>query len=155
MNVKPTEHQRTVLLSLQFADDRTAQPGSRPTETPRINCISALYACHDDISVDIYDDVDEGALLRRFWLSLRAGDQVFAADAEEALSLLRHRSWLLDVIPGRGIDLRDVYGIQAWDTKQMWKHGYTPRHLYIATPDSPSEFRALVDEESEFIHSRD
>src|SRR5664279_5042150 len=131
MNLKPTDHQRSVLLSLQFANWGTAQPGSRPTETPRITCISALFTDRDSIDVEIFDDQDEAALLTRFWRSLRAGDQVYAANVEEGLSLVRHRSWLLDVFPAPGIDLGSVYGIQLWDTARMWTTGYRPRHLYI------------------------
>jgi hypothetical protein len=156
MTFKPTEPQRTVLLSLQFT---YPEPGSRSTETPRVTCISALYADHDDIAVEILDDRDEAALLRRFWLSLRPGDQIFAANAAEALSLLRHRSWLLDVIPAPQIDLRCVYGVELWDIGRMWNSGYRPRHLYIdGHPDSPLELEKPGDEVTDFeavVHSRD
>jgi hypothetical protein len=156
MNFKPTEHQRSVLLSLQFVNYGAAQSGSRPSETPRIASISALFADHDDITVELFDDRDEAALLHRFWRSLRANDQVYAADVAEGLSLLRHRSWLLDVIPAPEIDLRCVYAIQLWDTARMWKKGYSPRPLYIeGRSASPIEVEASIYEESEFVHSRD
>ena len=156
MNFKPNERQRSVLLSLQFANHGTAQPGSRPTETPRIACISALFTDRDSIDVEVFDDQNEAALLTRFWRSLRAGDQVYAANVEEGLSLARHRSWLLDVFPAPGIHLGSIYGIKLWDTARMWKEVYSPRTLYIeGLPDSPVEDGAQIDEESEFVHSRD
>ncbi len=156
MNFKPTEHHRSVLLSLQFASNATVRPGSRSTETPRITCISALFTDQDSIDVEIFDDQDEAALLTRFWRSLRAGDQVYAANVEEGLSLARHRSWLLDVFPASGIRLGSIYGIQLWDTARMWKKGYSPRPLYIeGRPDSPVEVEIQIYDESEFVHSRD
>jgi hypothetical protein len=158
MNFKPTEHQRSVLLSLQFVKSEAAQPGSRPRETPRIASISALFADHKDINVEIFEDCDEASLLRQFWLSLRANDHIFAADVAEGFSLLRQRSWLLDVIPAPQIDLRCVYGVQLWDTCRMWTAGYAPRPLSIDQPDSPIEIETSIDEELDFeiaVHSRD
>lgn len=82
----------------------------------------------------------------------------FAADVTEGFSLLRQRSWLLDVIPAPQIDLRCVYGVQLWDTGRMWTTGYAPRPLYIDQPDSPIEVEAPIYEELDFeivVHSRD
>jgi len=80
-------------------------------------------------------------LLHRFWRSLRPNDQVFAADASEALSLLRHRSWLQGVPPASQIDRQ--FAVELWDTRRMWKKDYSPRPLYIESlPDSPIEVEA-------------
>lgn len=128
MNFRPIEHQRSVLLALHFARP-AAQSKSRPSETLRISSISALFGASDDISVAIFNGDDESALLHRFWLSLRPNDRILAADVAQKLSLLRQRSWLLDVIPAAKIDLRCVYGVQLWDTGRMWTTGYAPECL--------------------------
>jgi transposase InsO family protein len=160
MNFKPTEDQRSVLLALQFVKCGATQPASRSSETPRIASISALFADHEGTTLDIYEHRDEATLLRRFWLSLRANDRIFSADVTEGLSLLRQRSWLLNVIPAPQIDLCCVYGVELWDTRLMWTDGYTPRPLYIdmAQPDSPDDFETSINEASDFeivVHSRD
>jgi hypothetical protein len=158
MNFKPTKHQRSVLLSLQFVNYGAARPGSRPSETPRIASISALFADHKDINVKIFEDCDEASLLRQFWLSLRANDRIFAANVAEGFSLLRQRSWLLDVIPAPQIDLRCVYGVQLCDTCRMWTTGYAPRPLHIDQPDSSIQVGAPINGEIDFeivVHSRD
>src|SRR5882762_8247398 len=105
----PTESKRNVVLALQFVRTKATQPKFRSTEAPRIARIRAFFADHECITEGLYNDNDEATLLRRFWQAIHASDRIFAADVERCLSLIRQRSWELDVIPSPEIDLRRVY----------------------------------------------
>jgi hypothetical protein len=119
MNFKPTQTQRSVLLEIRFTSHCNVQSGLQSIDTIRISAISALFADCENTTVETFSDQDEAVLLHRFWLSMRAGDRVFAADVEEGLTVLRLRSWMLHVLPSREINLRCVYGIEQIDTGKM------------------------------------
>jgi hypothetical protein len=119
----PTKSKRNVVLAVQFARTVATQPQFQSSQGPRIVRIYALFADHESITEGLFNDKDEATLLRRFWQAIRAGDRIFAADVGKALSLIRQRSWDLDLIPSPEIDLRQVYGPELWDTQKMWTRG--------------------------------
>jgi hypothetical protein len=119
----PTESKRNVVLALQVVRTKATRSKFQSTETPRIARIRAFFADHECITEDFYNDNDEATLLRRFWKAIHASDRIFAADVQRCLSLIRRRSWDLDVIPSPEIDLRRVYCPELWDTQRMWRRG--------------------------------
>jgi hypothetical protein len=121
----------------------------------RVISISALFASIDDITVEIFTGGDEADLLRRFWQSIRPNDRIYAANVATGLSMLRRRSWALHVLPASDLDLRCIYGVEMWDTGRMWAAGYVPYPLHVDEPVAPIRVEAAIDEESEFVHSRD
>lgn len=155
MTFKPTQSQRSVLLALKFMPISSIPAESQPAETMRVSSISALFAGVDDITVEIFTDRCEATLLRRFWQSIRADDRIFAANVAAGISMLRRRAWTLDVLPSPEIDLRCVYCVELNDTGRMWTSGFVPYPLHVDDPGSPLQVEAPIDEESEFVHSRD
>jgi len=165
MTFKPTETQRSVLLAIKFTNCGDAQENSHSIETMRVTAISTLFADCDTTTVEIFSDQNEAALLRRFWLSLRTGDRVFAADIEVGLTIIRLRSWALGVLPSLEINLSCVYGLQLVDTGEMWASGGdVPYPLFTEEPDSEIEFEVPFDDafdevtvhsREETVHSRD
>jgi len=132
--MKTNQSRRSVLLALMFAKRSDAPSVSKSIEDVRVAKISALFADGKDVTVDRFESSDEAALLRRFWRSLRPNDRIFARNANRDFEILRRRSWLLDVVPARDIDLRSIYGIELWDTDRMWTSGYTPCPIFVTEP---------------------
>jgi hypothetical protein len=121
----PTKSKRNVVLAVQFARTVSVQSQFSSNQVRRIARIRAFFADHESITEGLFNDMDEATLLRRFWQAINASDRIFAADVEKAVSLLRQRSWDLDVIPSPEIDLRRVYCHELWDTQRMWKRRET------------------------------
>jgi len=113
----PTKSKRNVVLAAQFVGARATQPQLQSSQSTQIARICALFADHESITEGLFNHKNEATLLRRFWQAINAGDRIFAADVEKALSLIRQRSWDLDVIPSPEIDLRKVYCQELWDTE--------------------------------------
>lgn len=127
MIFQPTKSRRNVVLALRFAQSKAARAGVRASNACRVVSICGLFADHESITEGIYRDFDEATLLHRFWLAIRPTDRIFAADANRVLSLLRERSWVLNLIPSPEIDLRRIYGPELLDTQRMWsRDGVTP-----------------------------
>jgi hypothetical protein len=131
MIFKPTRSRCNVVLTLQFVGARATQLQFQSSQSPQLARICALFADHESITEGLFNDKDEATLLRRFWQAINAGDRIFATDVEKALSLIRQRSWDLDVIPSPEIDLRKVYCHELWDTQRMWARGEIGRSAKI------------------------
>jgi hypothetical protein len=123
MIFKPTSSKRNVVLAPRFVGIGTAQLKFQSTEIPKVARISAFFVDHESITEGVYNDKDEATLLRQFWQAIRASDRIFAADVEKTMSLIRRRTWHLDLIPSPEIDLRTVYFAELWDTQRMWSPG--------------------------------
>ena len=143
MIFKPTKSKRNVVLALQFVGTKATQSRFLSSQAPRITRICALFADHESITEGLYNDEDEATLLRQFWQAINASDRIFAADVEKSLSLLRQRSWDLDVIPYSEIDLRRVYCHELWDTQRMWKHRETSSQTIPEPKAAESAFATL------------
>jgi len=102
---KPTRSKRNVVLAPRFVRIGAAQLESPRTEVLKIARISAFFVDHESITEGLYTDKDEATLLRQFWQAIRPSDRIFAADVEKTLSLIRRRSWDLNLIPSLEIDL--------------------------------------------------
>lgn len=153
---KPTQTQRSVLLAIKFTFS-----GSHSIDSMRVTAISTLFTDCDTTTVEIFSDRHEASLLRRFWLSLRAGDRVFAADVTAGLLMLRRRSWALHVLPSPDINLQTIYDVEMVDTGKMWATGYVPSPLYteadseIEVPFDEVYDEVTVHSREETVHSRD
>lgn len=119
----PTKSKRNVVLAVQVARTVATQPQFQSSQSFQIVRICALFADHESITEGLFNDKDEATLLRRFWRAIRVSDRIFAADVEKAMSVIRHRSWALDLIPSTDVDLRTVYFAELWDTQRMWSRG--------------------------------
>jgi hypothetical protein len=132
MMFKPTRSKRNVVLAPRFVRIGAAQLESQRTEVLKIDRISAFFVDHESITEGLYTDKDEATLLRQFWQAIRPSDRIFAADVEKTLSLIRRRSWDLNLIPSLEIDLCKVYCPELHDTQRMWSRGQISRFEHIA-----------------------
>src|ERR1035437_8683966 len=60
-----------------------------------------------------------GDLLRGFWGAVRPGDVFYGYRVVNLLEYLRQRTWALDLVPARDLDLRTVYGHDTFDTAAL------------------------------------
>jgi hypothetical protein len=58
----------------------------------------------------------EISLLREFWGAVQPDDLFYGYQVVDHLAFLRKRTWALDLIPSRELDLRTMYGHDAIDT---------------------------------------
>ena len=121
---KPTQTQRSMLLATKL---KSCPAGLVRADSPSVltvASISVFIAASDTTTQEVFADGDEAVLLRRFWLTIRARDRIFAAHVDEVLTLLRCRSWALGVMPLPDFDMRFLHTVQTVDTSKLWEIGY-------------------------------
>jgi len=155
MIIKTDKSQRSVLLALNFEGSNNSLPSVERVANIRVTSISACFSDIRDVVVERFAGNDEAALLRRFWRSIRPTDRIFAKNVVKDFEILRRRSWILDVIPALGIDLRSIYNVQLWDVSLMWTEGYVPGPLFITQPAQELDVPFIPGSYEVTVHCRD
>lgn len=117
MTTNPTKARRTVMLEVQTI-------GTKPSHPESAACIDSLtvaeiYMLADngiEVKETSFSGMAEANLLREFWESVQLNDLFFGYGIDDRLALLRRRTWALNLVPSRDLDLRTVYGHESIDT---------------------------------------
>jgi hypothetical protein len=104
-------------VSIDPADDR----GALDAMSGRIVCIGILFDDGQKIELAPIADLDETALLTRFWQTIRdtdllIGHNILGFD----LMFIRQRSWILGIKPPIAVNIRKYYTDQVVDLMELW-----------------------------------
>jgi hypothetical protein len=117
MTINPTSTRRIVVIDIQTTVPNRAQPSpAAPAGTEVATYIQLIADDGMQVTGAIFSDAPERDLLRGFWDAVRPGDVFYGYRVVDRLALLRQRTWALDLVPSRDLDLRTVYGHDTVDT---------------------------------------
>ena len=114
-------HRNVILTATEVASIGPIGPkNTQSATTGVIACICILIDDGARITETSFSARDEISLLRDFWKAIQPNDLFIGHDIDNCLAFLRKRSWELDIIPSREIDLRNVYRHDTLDTASLW-----------------------------------
>jgi hypothetical protein len=116
MNVNPTKSRRTVVLNIETAHNNQTEPNLEASADDEV--ITGIHIVEDGAQVTetSFAGAAEINLLGEFWGATQTDDVFFGYEVVDRLALLRRRTWVLDLVPSRDLDLRTVYGHDTVDT---------------------------------------
>jgi hypothetical protein len=120
MNMSPTESRRTVALDIQTTDTDQPQPNrNKSAGTETVTCICIVIDDGTRVTEATFSGASEINLLREFWGAVQTDDLFYGYQVADRVALLRQRTWALDLVPARGLDLRTVYRHDTFDTAAL------------------------------------
>lgn len=120
MKINPTSTRRIVVIDIRTTVTDQARPSSTvAVGTEVITCIQMIVDDGVQVRAAVFSRASEGDLLRGFWGAVRPGDVFYGYRVVNLLEYLRQRTWALDLVPARDLDLRTVYGHDTFDTAAL------------------------------------
>ena len=103
------------------SNDPAEDRGALDAMSGRIVCIGILFEDGQKIELAPIADLDETALLTRFWQTIRdtdllIGHNILGFD----LMFIRQRSWILGIKPPIALNLKKYYTDQVVDLMELW-----------------------------------
>ena len=117
MKINPTSTRRIIVIDIQTRTTDQATPNLKAAVATEV--ITGIQMIADDgiqIREASLSDAAEIDLLRDFWEAVQPNDLFYGYRIDDLLALLRRRTWELDLVPSRDLDLRTVYGHDTVDT---------------------------------------
>src|SRR5581483_9971709 len=118
IKMRALSSRRLVVLDIETVSLNPVDPkGALDALNGRVVCIGTLIDDGENVVERTFTDRDERRLLSDFWDIIQPADLLIGHNVLEFdLPFIRQRCWILNVKPGREVNLRKYYTDEVFDT---------------------------------------